>query len=332
VLKGPWCNLDDDDGDIFPLAYGRGAGETLHTRLMANDAPKYAPAQALVRELAARSGADPFAFLSWALETPHGGGPSGWARVFARLGEETRDPVQELLQRALKPGVHAAPSLHRFLHEIEGDSGQVKRELEAAGGAVRVMTVHGAKGLEAPVVILPDCTGPVSDKPEDGLLFEQGGPFVCFRERDDDAAVSAARADYRARMLGEHWRLLYVGMTRARDRLIVCGAQHGNAAGGEAKQSWRGAVVEALTSLAAAPCETPFGEGLRLGAPLNAAAALAQQHAPHAPAPGWLGRPAPEAMAARPATPSHITPVDPNLFSPRRSRARLAAPSRRSRR
>ncbi len=319
VLKGPWCGLDDDDGDIFPLAYGRDKGETLHARLMASDAPKYAPAQAFVRDLVARSGADPFAFLSWALETPHGGGPAGWALVFARLGAETRDPLEELLQRALKPGAHAAPSLHRFLHDIEVDAGQVKRELEAAGSAVRVMSVHGAKGLEAPVVILPDCTGPVSDKPEDGLLFEQGGPFVSFRERDDDAAVSAARGDYRARMLGEHWRLLYVGMTRARDRLIVCGAQHGNAAGGEAKQSWRGAVADALTGLGAAPCETPFGEGLRLGAPLVAAASSAPQPPPLAPAPDWLMRRASEAngAGAAAAAPSRMKRLDPRLFSPR---------------
>lgn len=317
VLKGPWCDLDDDDSDIFPLAHGRGMGETLHARLMASDAPKYALAQAFVRELMARSGADPFTFLSWALETPHGGGPAGWARVFARLGAETRDPLEELLQRAVKPGVHAAPSLHRFLHDIEIDAGQVKRELEVAGAAVRVMTVHGAKGLEAPVVILPDCTGPVSDKPEDGLLFEQGGPFVSFRERDDDTAVATARGAYQARMLGEHWRLLYVGMTRARDRLIVCGAQHGNAVGGEAKQSWRGAVAHALTGLGAGPCETPFGEGLRLGAPLSAATSMAPQRAPPAPAPDWLKRPAPEAMGAQSATPSRIKRLDPALFSPR---------------
>ncbi len=77
--------------------------------------------------------------------------------MFARLGAETRDPLEELLQRALKPAAHArADACSAFLHDIEIDAGQVKRELEGEGGAVRVMTVHGAKGLEAPVVILPD--------------------------------------------------------------------------------------------------------------------------------------------------------------------------------
>ena len=128
VLKGPWCDLDSDDDDIFPLAYEHGK-ETLHARLMVSTEAKYAAARAFVADLVTRGGADPFAFLTWALETPHGGGPTGWARVFARLGAETRDPLEELLQRAVKPNAFASPTLQRFLHDIEIDAGQVKREL-----------------------------------------------------------------------------------------------------------------------------------------------------------------------------------------------------------
>lgn len=278
VLKGPWCNLDDDDADIFPLAYDRGR-ETLMSRLMANGAAKYAAAREFVQELTARAGADAFAFLSWALETPHAGVPSGWERVFARLGPETRDPLEELLQRALKPSAHVAPTLQRFLCDIELDASQVKRELEAETGAVRVMTVHGAKGLEAPVVILPDCTSEVADRPEEGLIFDgDEGPFYSRRLSDDDAGVRKARAAHEQRMLGEHWRLLYVAMTRARDRLIVCGAQYGNSKAGEAELCWRLAVEEALRRIGAEACETPFGEGLRIGVPLTADAQTQAAH------------------------------------------------------
>jgi ATP-dependent helicase/nuclease subunit A len=317
VLKGPWCDLDDDNADLFPLAYGRGK-ETLHARLMASAEDKYAAARAFVSEVTQRGGVDPFSFLSWALETPHGGGPAGWARVFARLGAETRDPLEELLQRAVKGNAFAAPSLQRFLHDIEVDAGQVKRELEAAGGAVRVMTVHGAKGLEAPIVILPDCTGPVSDRPEDGLMFEGGAPFVSFRSKDDDAASGAARAEYAERMLGEHWRLLYVALTRARDRLIVCGAQHGNATSGAAQNAWRTAVEEAMTKLGAHNCETPFGDGLRLGAPLklDAKAETANAARP-VEKPAWLYAPAPGAQQRAAATPSGMKLMDAMLLSPR---------------
>lgn len=321
VLKGPWCNLDDDDADLFPLAYGRGR-ETLLMRLMASAELKYAPAQAFVRALIGRAGADPFGFLSWALETPDAEGASGWARVFARLGPEARDPLEELLQRAVKPRAHAAPTLQRFLHEIEFDAGEVKRELEAETGAVRVMTVHGAKGLEAPLVILPDATGPANDRPDNGLIFDdETGPFVTFRSKDDDAVTAAARAEHEARMQSEHWRLLYVAMTRARDRLIVCGAQHGAGKAGEADESWRLAAENALARLGAVACETPFGEGLRLGEITYAEARSAPAIvAPTLPA--WAKATAVGAIAPTPTAPSRAAHAEPALFSPRGEGAR----------
>jgi ATP-dependent helicase/nuclease subunit A len=318
VLKGPWCGLINDDRDIFPLAYGRAKGETLMSRLMASTEERYAAARAFVAELLSRRVESAFGFLSWALETPHGGGDTGWRRVFARLGPETRDPLEELLQRALKPGAHAAPTLQRFLHEIEVDAGQVKRELEAAAGSVRVMTVHGAKGLEAPVVILPDATAGVEDAPESGLIFDdENGPFLSPRKSDDDAALRQARAGHEARVEREHWRLLYVAMTRARDRLIVCGPQFGNSKEGEAPKSWRCAVETALDALGAEPAATPFGEGKRLGAPRYAAPAAAQLEQARTALPDWARKPAASARTLSQAAPSRIARIDPALFSPR---------------
>ncbi len=315
VLKGPWLNLDDDDADIFPLANGRAKGETLHARLMAATDAKCNAAREFVSGLIARRGMDAFAFLSWALEARDPAGATGWERVFARLGPEARDPLEELLQRALKPGAHVAATLQRFLHEIDSDAGQVKRELEAETGAVRVMTVHGAKGLEAPLVILPDTSGGVEDAPDNGLIFDDvEGPFISFRGKDDDKAVRDARAAHKARMLGEHWRLLYVAMTRARDRLIVCGAQWRNA---EAPESWRLAVEEALSSLGAGTCKTPFGEGLQFGTPLVASAAVVSPIAAPASPPGWTRAPIVGAHANAMMAPSRAAHFDATLFSPR---------------
>lgn len=313
VLKGPWCDLTSDDEDIFPLAYARG-GERLIDRLLANTDPKYVDAQGFVRELTARRGADPFAFLSWALETTHDG-KSGWLRIFSRLGPETRDPLEELLQRALKLPHHVAPTLQRFLYDIELDAEQIKRELEAETGAIRVMTVHGAKGLEAPVVILPDATGDVGDAPDNGLLFDNDdGPFVSFSAKGDDEPCAEARAAHKERMLGEHWRLLYVAMTRARDRLIVCGPQWKS---GEAPNvSWRANVEVALDALGAAKIDTPFGEGLRLGNPQTV---HAQARAPgeQVVLPQWAHTPVPGAARIEIAAPSRLHRIDPALFSPR---------------
>lgn len=316
VLKGPWLNLDDDDADLFPLAYGREKGLTLHKRLMQNGEAKYADARAFINDLVARAGADAFSFLSWALETAHFEGPSGWELVFARLGSETRDPLEELLQRSLKGRFHAAPTLQRFLSDIEFDAGQVKRELEAETGAIRVMTVHGAKGLEAPVVILPDATGAANTKPDDNLIFDENGPYFSQRESDDDPAGRAARMAYKQRMLGEHWRLLYVAMTRTRDRLIVCGAQHGASKDGEAPESWRLAVEQALRKLGASTVDTPTGEGLRLGLPQHGEPHVRAEPASHTP-PAWSKRLAEKAKPIAIAAPSRIGHDDLALFSPR---------------
>jgi ATP-dependent helicase/nuclease subunit A len=315
VLKGPWCDLDNDDADLFPLAFGRGQGETLHDRLMASDTLQYAAARGFVAELGARGGGDAFAFLSWALETIQPDGRSGWERVFARIGAEARDPLEELLNRALKPSAHVAPSLQRFLFEIETDAGQIKREMEAAGASVRVMTVHGAKGLEAPVVILPDCTGPVSDKPEDGIIFASDGFYIAPSEKTDDAATRTVRVAYKERALGEHLRLLYVAMTRARDRLVVCGAQHGNVKTGEAVASWRLMVKQALAPMGA-PCETPFGEGLRLGAPAIGSAQAGDALVPTL-APAWTKQRVQGAKVRAAAAPSRAAHLDAAVFSPR---------------
>jgi ATP-dependent helicase/nuclease subunit A len=193
----------------------------------------------------------------------------------------------------------------------------VKRELDAGTGTIRVMTVHGAKGLEAPVVILPDSTGAVNEKPDDNLIFDEHGPYFSQREKDDDAAGSASRAAYKEQMRAEHWRLLYVAMTRARDRLIVCGAQHGSSEEGEDKNSWRAAVEAAMREMKSVEtCETPFGEGWRFGKPLFAAKAAAAVKE-SAALPAWARTPVAGAAPAQLATPSRAAHIDPALFSPR---------------
>jgi ATP-dependent helicase/nuclease subunit A len=140
------------------------------------------------------------------------------------------------------------------------------------------------------------------------------GPFVSFSAKGDDEPIAEARNAHKDRMLGEHWRLLYVAMTRARDRLIVCGPQWRNS---EAPNvSWRAAVHEALEQLGAEKVETPFGEGLRLGAPVIAdAQVLTAQDAVALPA--WARAPVPGAARIEIAAPSRLHRIDPALFSPR---------------
>jgi ATP-dependent helicase/nuclease subunit A len=190
--------------------------------------------------------------------------------------------------------------------------------MEESGDAVRVMTVHAAKGLEAPIVFLPDtCSAPGGR--EDGVLFavpaQQGfdPPFIVWspRKAEDPAAVAEAREKRREAMRGEHRRLLYVAMTRAAERLIIAG-HHG--VKGPAEDCWHDMALAGLgDALAEAPA--PWGGEetiLRLGEGASEAAAPASLvSAAEAPPPAWLTAPAREAaptaaLSAAPASPQRI--------------------------
>ncbi|MBI1251574.1 MAG: double-strand break repair helicase AddA [Alphaproteobacteria bacterium] len=314
VLKGPWLNLIDDDAALFPLAFGRAPGETLFDRVLESEDPQFAEAKMFLSALAERSGDAPFDFLSWALEIVDANGRSGWARIFARLGPEARDPIEELLARALSAESRGAGALQSFLAEFERDESQLKREMDEAGEAVRVMTAHGAKGLEAPVVVLPDTAGGVNARFDGGFMFAPDGPVFSPKTEADDEAAGAERERQKALAAYEHARLLYVAMTRARDRLIVCGAAQGNLKDGAASESWHASIGAAMARIGAA-CETPFGQGLRIGAALRADAAAPARQARFA-LPAWLATAAPNARSLRVAAPSYAHRATDAALSP----------------
>jgi ATP-dependent helicase/nuclease subunit A len=170
--------------------------------------------------------------------TPHGlfadvlGAPgpldprAGRARMLARLGPDAGDPLDELLNAALEHEKLNPPSLQGFVHWLRQGGAEVKREAEAAGDVVRIMTVHGSKGLQAPIVILPDTTGKAQDRKT--LRWFQDGdedlPVWAPQVKGFEApALTTQRQADQAREAEEEHRLLYVALTRAEDRLIICG-------------------------------------------------------------------------------------------------------------
>jgi ATP-dependent helicase/nuclease subunit A len=146
-----------------------------------------------------------------------------------RLGPEAHDAIDEFLRLALAHERQGAPSLGAFLADIDALESSIKRDMEGAGDAVRVMTVHAAKGLESKVVFLPDtCAVPAPNL--EATIFDLNRdtdlpPVLVWspHKADDPAHVSAVRAEARRATMREYRRLLYVAMTRAEERLYIAG-------------------------------------------------------------------------------------------------------------
>ena len=295
-----------DDGSLMALAVGRPG--SLFTALSAGhqQRPDWAVAHTFFTAL--RSRADfipPYALLTEAL------GPlGGRARLLQRLGPEAAEPIDELLAEALAFSRREPASLQNFVFFLRQSGAQIKREAEAAGpgaGAdvVRIMTVHGAKGLQAPIVILPDTTG--MPNPRETLFWlrppqqpDTSVPIFCPRKDLRSEAIRAAVAQNKAAQMEEQNRLLYVALTRAEDELIICGARPKKA---PPENCWYNAVAAGFLRLGIP--ELPDGKR-QLTTPQSAppdrvkpagatAAAIAM--------PAWAGQ-APDWRAAPPAAES----------------------------
>lgn len=255
ALKTPLIDLNDDD--LLRLAPLRTGSLRQALQDAAATEPRYAAAEeklvAWTRE-AGRCG--PFRFYADLL------GPGrGRNLALSRLGAEAGDALDAFLNVALDHERRYGPSLAGFLQHVGGSATDVKRDLSASAGEVRVMTVHGSKGLEARIVILADLGPEPGPKrlPKILAVPEPRGSLVPIwppASAEDTAATHDAKALVVTQMVEEHHRLLYVAMTRAEDRLIVCASQ----AKGEAPAgSWYAMVTEGLA--ASEPGLQAIGEG-----------------------------------------------------------------------
>lgn len=184
----------------------------------------------------------------------------GRARLLARLGIEAEDGIDALLTQTLTYERQHVPSLTGFLAWYASEAVEVKRRPEGAGDKLRVMTVHGAKGLEAPIVILPDTLRIDRDRAGEVLVTGDGTALWTQPKAESPGALTAAREAKARADREERQRLLYVAMTRAESWLIVCGAGERPAKGG----TWYDHVEAGLRAAGAETLPTPEGEGLRL--------------------------------------------------------------------
>ncbi|MBI2707229.1 MAG: double-strand break repair helicase AddA [Proteobacteria bacterium] len=266
VLKGPLFDLSEED--LFTLAYDRG-NRSLWQCLLKNE--QFGGITSLLKTLLSRTDfLTPFELYSHIL------GPLGGRKKWqARLGMEILDSLDEFLNLCLLFQEEKTPSLQGFIYWISQEVIELKRDLEQSN-QVRVMTVHGSKGLQAPIVFLPDTTQPPFDLPPFGFYKDS---LIWLPPSDKDIPLTKAlKQELRDAQFEEYRRLLYVALTRAEDALYVCGWE------GSAQESWYSLVTEGIQKIGE-KCDG----GWRLSS-VKAGSALSVQdeEKPHFLLPQWL--------------------------------------------
>jgi len=319
LLRSPFCDVSDES--LFALAYQRPETRLwdalmARTQAGAPDAGRteWAQARQVLAPVLAASGQAPYDFIFGRLESAGPCGRTQRQRLLTRLGREAEEALGVFLEKTLELEQSGVRDLEAFAAALDGLKVDVKRETEAeAADEVRVMTAHGAKGLEAPIIILPDTT--FSDSDGAGLVRAEDGTFLWVGAKNDDCqAQTDARALRKAAADQELQRLLYVGLTRARDRLIVCGAMPRNRSS-DKPPGWWGVMDAVFADRLAGQFRRISGEDFgfrRFGEdPDVLGQAVTTSDVVRAPPPAWLFRPALPEPLARLASPSDLGDAAP---------------------
>ena len=311
LLVSPLFGWTQDQ--LRELAYGRGSSLWRELRRRAGESDLFRSAHgSLTALLDMADFTTPARFLETILTGPM----QGRRKLYSRLGLAARDAIDELMNSALEFERNETASLDRFLAWFSRGTVDVQRDPGQAGNEVRVMTVHGAKGLEAPVVILADATGDPARLGRTPLTLEidipGAGVTPLLRPKKDERCppFTEIMAMQEERDLQEHLRLLYVALTRAADHLVVSGVQPKEKKDGSDPRpinSWHMIVERAMQEMGANP-----GDGhamLRHGGAAQGRMKRAKDKTiqPALEVPLWARSPAPpEARPPRPLAPSAI--------------------------
>ncbi len=223
LLKGPFFGLDDNA--LMSLAIGRGGTllQALH-RQAASGGPFSEVRDKLMRWHGLGLRLTPYGFFQQIL-----GSEGGMKALLGRLGYEAEEAVNVFLEEALLAEKDKVASMRIFLDGLKARAREVKRPIVGDRDEVRIMTVHGAKGLEAPIVILPDTTKMPRQSADSPIvkvpLGESITPLWSWGQSDPLAELVDVRKARRQEGLEEYHRLLYVALTRARETLIIAGAE-----------------------------------------------------------------------------------------------------------
>jgi ATP-dependent helicase/nuclease subunit A len=323
VLKSPLFDIDEER--LFALCHARDR-ESLWNRLRAGaafDPGLRRAADRLSAWLARADFVPPYELYAEIL-----GADGGRRALLHRLGPEAEDPVEEFLALALAYEREHVPSLQGFLRWLTAAETEIKRDFAAhPRDEVRILTVHGAKGLEAPVVFVPDTVGVPDQRMT--LLWSRPDGLPLWKPPGEHLApfYVGEKSAWRERQLQEYRRLLYVALTRAQDRLYICGWQTMRQ---PQESCWHALCAAGLRACARrfdfdtrpliGESEGWAGEGLRLECPQTAPPV--REPVPTAvvaggPLPEWARRPPPsEPDPPRPLFPSRPSGAEPPVLSP----------------
>jgi ATP-dependent helicase/nuclease subunit A len=333
VLKSPFIGLSEDD--LMTLSARR--SQTLWA-VLSSERPDIV--DWLSRQRRRAQNATPYEFFAGLLAAPCPADTiSGRRAVYARLGFAAQDPLEEFLNAALVYEQMNVPALQGFVHAFRQGQAEIKREQDQSlADQVRILTVHGSKGLQAPIVFLADAAGISYDHPKgrERLLWpgapEDGALPLWSPRKEFDVPLYQTRArGQNDKLDAEYRRLLYVALTRAEDRLYIAGTQRKNAA----KDACWHKIIERLfpasaqtidfpSDLIGATAEDeplPAGKLLDLpqAAPPRVVSDAAETALPRVPPPTWLMTPpVQEPSPPQPLTPSRPDDEDPAAQSPLR--------------
>ncbi|MCA0909053.1 double-strand break repair helicase AddA [Qipengyuania gaetbuli] len=293
----------------------RPKGVRLWEHLREGKHPRVVQTVSDLREILRRADYDsPQQLLHWILVGPM----DGRRALVARLGREANDPIDELLNAANAYASAHVASLQGFIRWFDAGEGEIKREAGEGGDQVRVMTVHGSKGLQAPIVILADAAiGPdgagdleLADRPI-GTDLVHPVPLPGLRKDEKVGPLSEAEDIASAEAMEEHWRLLYVAMTRAEEALFIGGSLGPrDAKNGPHEDSWYARLKPLFGDEALE--DDLWGARWEWGALSDAKLPPPSAEAePRTELPDWAQRPVgPEPRPPRPLAPSGLGEVE----------------------
>lgn len=313
LLKSPLVGWNDDD--LINIAATRGE-KTLWQSLQQLRADN--PATQWLRRLIEQAGhIGVYEFCAGILSAPcPGDARTGLQAMKKRLGPEALDPLEELQNAALTFDQQEGAGLQLFLQQFESGASEIKRQMDDGTDAVRIMTVHASKGLQAPIVFLPDTTRVSASRKGESLYWpyrsDQPLPYFAPEKALAVRGAAQARARYEALAEEEYARLLYVAMTRAEDRLYIAGYKGTR---GILDQSWYRYIENAFERLDGVEV---MGEIKRFTTPASDQPDRIKDKKPSAEkiqvAPTWLFKPAPiEADPPRPLVPSRPSESDTDV-------------------